>query len=58
MDDTSLDDYYADKQSTFEDVLAVVKGKIAAKMPMTTAKEELCEDFIQQWVDAFGYESL
>lgn len=58
MNETSLDDYYADQQSTFEEVLAVVRGKMAAKKPMTTAKEELIEDFVRQWVDAFGYETL
>lgn len=58
MDDTTLDDYYADQDFTFEEMFAIVKGKKANGMPLTTAKEEMMDDFIRQWVDAFGTDSL
>ena len=58
MDDTTLDDYYADQGFTFEEMFAIVKGKKANGMPLTTAREEMMDDFIRQWVDAFGTDSL
>lgn len=58
MNDTTLDEYYLDQQLTFGDVFAIVKGKMANKIPMTTAKENVMEDFINDWVDIFGYDSL
>lgn len=58
MGDTTLDEYYLDQQLTFGDVFAIVKGKMANKLPMTTAKEEMMEDFINDWAELFGYESL
>lgn len=58
MDDTTLDDYYADQDFTFEEMFAIVKGKKANGMPLTTAKEEMMDNFIRQWVDMFGSDSL
>lgn len=55
MEDTKNND--ADKGMTLTEVLAVVKYKIANKIPMTTAREELCEDFLLTWADIFGYET-
>lgn len=58
MDDTTLDDYYADQDFTFEEMFAIVKGKKANGMPLTTAKEEMMDNFIKDWVDMFGSDSL
>ena len=44
------------QNQTFTETLAVVKYKIENKLPMTTAKEELMEDFIEEWTEIFGYE--
>ena len=52
----ALDEYYLDQQLTFGDVFAIVKGKMANKLPMTTAKEEFLEDVIEDAVDLFGYD--
>ena len=57
MDDTTLDEYYADQGMTLTEVLAVVKYKIANHIPMTTAREELCEEFLLTWSDSFGCET-
>lgn len=46
-----------DKRS-FTEVFAVVKYKIEHNLPMMTAKEELCEDFIKEWAEDFGFESV
>ena len=43
---------------TFTEVFAAVRYKIQNDLPMTTAKEELMENLIKEWVDAFGYEAL
>lgn len=43
---------------TFTEVFAAVKYKVLNKLPMSTAKEELMENFIKDWVDAFEYETL
>ena len=43
---------------TFTEVFAAVKYKIINKLPMSTAKEELMENFIKDWVDVFEYETL
>ena len=53
-----LDEHYLDQQLTFGDVFAIVKGKMANKLPMMTAKEEMMEDFINDWAELFGYDSL
>lgn len=51
-------DIYADQEQTFLETFAVVKGKMANGIPMTTAKEELMEDFIKDWVDLFGFDTI
>lgn len=43
---------------TFIEVFAAVKYKVLNKLPMSTAKEELMENFIKDWVDSFEYETL
>ena len=43
---------------SFTEVFAVVKYKITNNLPMATAKEELMENLVKDWVDAFGYEAL
>ena len=43
---------------TFTEVFAAVKYKVLNKLPMLTAREELMENFIKDWVDAFEYETL
>ena len=43
---------------TFTEIFAVVKYKIEHNLPMMTAKEELMEDFINDWAEIFGYETL
>ena len=43
---------------TFTEVFAAVKYKITNNLPMATAKEELMENFVKDWVDAFGYEAM
>lgn len=39
---------------TFTEIFAVVKYKIEHNIPMSTAKEELMEDFINDWIENFG----
>jgi hypothetical protein len=51
------EDLYTDQQTTFLETFAVVKGKIAAGIPMSTAKEELMEDFIRDWSELFSWET-
>lgn len=58
MNDTKFDEFYEDAEMSFGDVFAIVKGKMANKIPMTTAKEELMKKLIEEWVDIFGYDSL
>ena len=43
---------------SFTEVFAAVKYKVLNKLPMLTAREELMENFIKDWVDAFDYETL
>lgn len=43
---------------TFTEIFSVVRYKMQNYLPMTTAREELMENFIKDWADAFGYESL
>lgn len=52
------EDIYADQQTTLREAIAIVIGKRAAGMPITGAREELAEDFITDWVEIFGIESL
>lgn len=42
----------------FTEVFAAVVYKIKNNLPMMTAREELMEQFVQDWTDAFGYEAL
>lgn len=53
-----MEEYYADVESTFMDVFATVRGKMAQGQPMTTPKEEVMFTFIKEWCDTFGYKSL
>lgn len=46
-----------DDKRTFTEVFAVVIYKIGHNLPMTTAKEEMMEDFIKDWAEVFGYET-
>lgn len=47
-------DLYADQEMTLTEAIAVVKGKIAAGMPMLTAREEWVEQVLADAVDLFG----
>lgn len=44
--------------STFKENYAIVRYKKTHNEPMTTAKQEMMEDFIEDWTDLFGYDSL
>lgn len=57
MEDTEIRNNDADQGMTLTEVLAVVIYKIANRIPMTTAREELCEEFLLTWADSFGYET-
>ena len=48
-------DIYADQELTLTEAIAVVKGKLAAHIPVAGAKEELAEYFIKEWAEIFGY---
>lgn len=50
-------DLYADQQMTLTEAIAVVKGKLAAGIPIGGAREELADDFIKDWADLFGAET-
>lgn len=52
------DEHYMDAEISFANVFAIVKGKMANKLPMTTEKEELMKELIEEWVGHFGYDSL
>lgn len=56
INDTELDEFYEDAEMSFGDVFAIVKGKMANKIPVSTAKEEFLEDVIEDAVDLFGYD--
>jgi hypothetical protein len=43
---------------TFIEVLLAVIRKMREGLPMMTAKEELMEDFLEQWVDIYGDETV
>ena len=53
-----MEEYYDDVESTFMDVFATVRGKMAQGLPMTTAKEKEMMKFIKRWCETFGYGSL
>lgn len=57
MEDIELrnDDYY--KQMTLTEALAIVIYKRANNLPPSTAKEEMAEDFLEDWAELFGYET-
>ena len=46
------------EDQTLTETLSIVKYKIENKIPMTTAKEELAEDFINDWAEIFGYNTI
>jgi len=50
-------DLYADQEQTLTETIAVVRGKIAAGMPMLTAREEFIDSVIADWADLFGWET-
>mgnify|MGYP007069842426 CR=1 FL=1 len=52
------DDIYTDQQITLQEAIAIVIGKRAAGIPITGVREELANEFITEWVDAFGIDSL
>lgn len=54
--DNTFDTVYRNPESTIDDVIAIVKFKIANNVPMLTAKEEFVEDLLKDAVDTFGYE--
>ena len=56
MNSTMFDTVYREPEQTLDDVIAVVKYKIANNIPMTTAKEEWSEDVIEDAIDLFGYD--
>ena len=43
---------------SFYEVFVAVKYKMQNKMPMLTAREELMEDFLINWADCFGFDSI
>lgn len=47
-----------EQNQTFTETLAIVKYKIENKIPMAAAKEELVEDFINDWAEIFGYNTI
>jgi hypothetical protein len=45
-------------ERTFIEVFIDVVHKLREGLPMMTAKEELVEDFLEQWVDIYGDETV
>ncbi len=58
INDTTLDNYYEDADTTFTEAFAIVRHKMLNNIPLTTAKQELMDDFIKEWTELFGYDSL
>lgn len=56
MNNTMFDTVYREPEQSLDDVIAVVKYKIANNVPMLTAREEFVEDLLKDAVDTFGYE--
>lgn len=56
MNNTMFDTVYREPESTIDEVIAIVKFKIANNIPMATAKEEFVEDVIEDAIDLFGYD--
>ncbi len=52
------EDIYSDQQITLQEAVAIVIGKRAAGLPISGIREELADEFIKQWVEAFGVDSL
>lgn len=52
------EDLYADQQTTLQEAIAIVIGKRSSGLPITGVREELADELIKQWVDAFGIDSL
>lgn len=46
-----------DDRTLIEVLLAVIR-KMRNGVPMMTAKEELVSDYIEQWVDIYGEETV
>ena len=43
---------------SFIEVFTVTKYKMKNKQPIETAKQEMMKNFIEEWCDTFGFESL
>ena len=52
------EDIYADQQTTLKEAIAIVIGKRAAGLPITGVREELANEFITEWADTFGANSI
>lgn len=52
------EDLYADQQTTLQEAIAIVIGKRVSGIPITGAREELANEFITEWADLFGAESI
>ena len=42
----------------FKDIFDIVVERMQRGEEMTTAKQEMMEDFIEDWSDAFGYDAI
>ena len=58
MDDTTLQNYYGNNYGSFTETFAIVKYKLSKNKPMMSAKEEMMDDFIKDWAELFGYDSV
>lgn len=56
MDDTTLQ--IPRPTDSFMETFAIVKYKLSKNKPMMSAREEMMEDFIKDWAEVFGYESV
>lgn len=52
------EDIYANQQTTLQEAIAIVIGKRSSGLPITGVREELADELIKEWVDAFGVDSL
>ena len=57
MSDSYLESVQQNNNKPLTEVIAIVRGKKANNIPMLTAQEELCEDYIKEWADLFGAEN-
>lgn len=53
-----MNDYYTDVEASFIEVYAIVKGKMAKGLQPSTAKEKAMFNFIREWADTFGFDSI